>query len=451
MEKFKIYCDQPAKAALINNNANSNKFQQHHNNNHHQLQQQQQQQHYETQQQAATAVAAVAAVVAAEKIAKREPLGLRQTTEQPEAPATAAQVDKQNGLDTLEEQENDISMASLGSDFVPSIMNEDFNEPEESYADYDYESDLQIDSSTDDELETELAMAFRKHDESQLFKAASYIEDIDRHLSEIENTPSEPNYMDYQDDLDSNKRTILINWLAEVAEEYNLQTETLFISTSLVDRFLSEMAITTSNLQLLGVSAMFIASKYEEIYPPSLNQFVDVTEETYSGLQIRQMEQMILKTLDFRISFPTISFFLKRILAYNVFPKKVYDLAEYLCQLSLLVDKPFLNYFPSEIALAAVILAAHQLEAADKITDELNHSFSQSNMKQLRLQSKTNKKATPIPFCIEALRNIHDQVYNRSINVDGGLAVVAKYSRSSHNNVALLAPLPVENLAACFK
>lgn len=62
----------------------------------------------------------------------------------------------------------------------------------------------------------------------------------------------ELNFMEHQSDINSAMRTILIDWLIEVADEYKLNDETLFLCVQYVDRFLSTVNVTRSKLQLLG-------------------------------------------------------------------------------------------------------------------------------------------------------------------------------------------------------
>lgn len=63
-----------------------------------------------------------------------------------------------------------------------------------------------------------------------------------------------------QKDVTANVRGVLIDWLVEVAEEYKLLSDTLYLTVSYIDRFLSTNAIERRRLQLLGVSSMLIAS-----------------------------------------------------------------------------------------------------------------------------------------------------------------------------------------------
>ena len=83
--------------------------------------------------------------------------------------------------------------------------------------------------------------------------------------------------------------------MVEVTEEYKLSDETLFLAIAYVDRYLSTTPIERQTFQLLGTSCLFIAAKYEEIYPPDVNEFVYVTDDSYSKSQVLQMEMKILK------------------------------------------------------------------------------------------------------------------------------------------------------------
>ena len=96
------------------------------------------------------------------------------------------------------------------------------------------------------------------------------------------------NFMDGQALINKGMRAILVDWLVEVAEEYNLVPETLFLTVNYIDRFLSSNAIVDpSKLQLVGVACMLIASKLEEIYPPEISEFVYITNSTYTGDEVR--------------------------------------------------------------------------------------------------------------------------------------------------------------------
>lgn len=158
-----------------------------------------------------------------------------------------------------------------------------------------------------------------------------------------------------QSDINEKMRAILIDWLVDVHLKFKLLPETLFLTISIIDRFLSEAQINRQRLQLVGVASMFIACKYEEIYAPEVNDFVFVTDKAYTKEEVLDMEGNILKTLNFNLTFPTANRFLERYCFLLGFDEKNTHLARYLIELSL-VEYKMLKYSPSMIAAAAVYL-----------------------------------------------------------------------------------------------
>ncbi|KAF5747232.1 G2/mitotic-specific cyclin S13-7-like [Tripterygium wilfordii] len=75
-------------------------------------------------------------------------------------------------------------------------------------------------------------------------------------------------YMDSQPEINANMRSILVDWLIEVHCKFELMPKTLYLTINLVDRFLSLKAVSKRKLQLVGISSMLIACKYEEIWAP---------------------------------------------------------------------------------------------------------------------------------------------------------------------------------------
>lgn len=111
-------------------------------------------------------------------------------------------------------------------------------------------------------------------------------------------------------------------------------------------RFLSKFSITRQEFQLLGTSALFIATKYEEIYPPDLADFVYITDDSFTKSQILLMEKTILNVcicfqkifnisnlsltqgLAFDVSVPTSNYFLEMFSTKLVLDKQIYCLAK---------------------------------------------------------------------------------------------------------------------------
>jgi cyclin B len=93
------------------------------------------------------------------------------------------------------------------------------------------------------------------------------VEDI-KHLMKKEEQFISTSYMKKQTDINENMREILVDWIVEVHYKYQMKGETLFLAISLIDRFLEKRHVMRNKLQLVGVAALLIAGKYEEVYPP---------------------------------------------------------------------------------------------------------------------------------------------------------------------------------------
>ena len=110
-------------------------------------------------------------------------------------------------------------------------------------------------------------------------------------------------YFDRHSGLNEQMRKILVDWLVDVHRKFKLRPATLFMAINIVDRYLelTTDSISKSKYQLFGITCLFIAAKYEEIYPPGLGDFVYVCADTYSAYQILEMEGVILNRLNFNL------------------------------------------------------------------------------------------------------------------------------------------------------
>eukprot|EP01135_Chromosphaera_perkinsii_P000157 Nk52_evm53s32 gene=Nk52_evmTU53s32 len=181
------------------------------------------------------------------------------------------------------------------------------------------------------------------------------------HREQDERVLPKPDYMRKQKDINDSMRLILVDWLVDVAEEYKLQRETLFLAINYIDRFLSNMAVNRPKLQLVGITCMLLASKCEELYPPPLEEFVYISDNTYTKAQILKMESIILKVLQFDMNAVTSCSLSRRLLQASAASSEEEMLCNYLLELTLL-DSCFLQYSASCIATSSVIIsrAAHR-------------------------------------------------------------------------------------------
>lgn len=76
-------------------------------------------------------------------------------------------------------------------------------------------------------------------------------------------------------------RAFLVEWIIDVHRKFRLLPETLYVTVFLIDRYLSIQPIKKAQLHILGVTALLIATKYEEIYPPELKDLLQVSENKF--------------------------------------------------------------------------------------------------------------------------------------------------------------------------
>ena len=180
-----------------------------------------------------------------------------------------------------------------------------------------------------------------------------------------------PQYMKYQPDINDAYREVLIDWLVTMhngAEDpnsdYALSTDTLFLTVNIIDRFLARAEVKRQDLQLVGVAAFFIASKYEDMYPPAVADLTFWSNDSFSIEDLYGAEEEVLKTLDYRVSLPTPNTFLAGYLRVAGISdnKRVVNIAQFFLEGSL-ASCTLLEFLPSQLAAAAVILACDCSEA----------------------------------------------------------------------------------------
>jgi len=260
-----------------------------------------------------------------------------------------------------------------------------------------------------------------------IFSAPEYFNDIYNYLrqSEVKRLPKS-NYMTKQPDISHSMRSILVDWLVEVAEEYKLHTETLYLAVSYIDRFLSYMSVQRSKLQLVGTACMFIAAKYEEIYPPDVGEFVYITDDTYNKRQVLRMEHLVLKVLGFDLSVSTANVFLSQMCDLSKTDEKTKHLAMFLCELSLLHGDSFLKFCPSLVAAASLALSRHSLGA--------------SEVWPRHLVSLTGYEVDNLKECLLALHSMWGTAASSQQQ-----AINEKYKSSKYSAVSDLQPPPLHH------
>lgn len=251
---------------------------------------------------------------------------------------------------------------------------------------------------------------------------SEYVKDIYKYLRQLEVEQNvRLSYLKDQE-VTGNMRAILIDWLVQVSLKFRLLQETMYMTVGIIDRFLQDNPVPKKQLQLVGVSAMFLASKYEEMYPPEISDFAYVTDRAYTTAQIRDMEMTLLRVLKFQLGRPLPLQFLRRASKIYEVTAEQHTLAKYLLELTM-VDYEMVHFPPSMVASASLALALKVLDAGDwDVT--LQHYMD---------------------YTAESLIPVMAHIAKNVVKVNDGLtkhmAIKGKYSTSKQMRIATISQL----------
>ncbi|XP_043952945.1 G2/mitotic-specific cyclin-B3 [Gambusia affinis] len=188
------------------------------------------------------------------------------------------------------------------------------------------------------------------------YMCPEYAKDIFDYLKKREERFVLSNYMDKQPYLSPDMRAILIDWLVEVQENFELFHETLYLAVKLTDHYLSEVPIHRDMLQLVGSTALLIACKFEERCPPPVEDFLYICDDAYKRRELISIEANILKTLSFDINIPIPYRFLRRYARCVNVGMDTLTLARFFCEMSLM-EIDFVLERGSRLASACLLMA----------------------------------------------------------------------------------------------
>lgn len=181
-------------------------------------------------------------------------------------------------------------------------------------------------------------------------------------------------YMHEQTELSDKMRTVLVDWLVELQQLFALNHETLYTAVKMLDHYLMKVQLPRARLQLLGLTAFFIACKFDvsihcivvhlklivsflqERLCPIIDDFIYVSDDAYTRQEIIEMEMDILRTLQFNINYPLSYTFLRRYARCGSVSNENLTLARYILESSLL-DYSFVEELDSKMAAASLLLA----------------------------------------------------------------------------------------------
>ncbi|XP_057820921.2 G2/mitotic-specific cyclin S13-7 isoform X1 [Cryptomeria japonica] len=249
-----------------------------------------------------------------------------------------------------------------------------------------------------------------------------YVQDIYSFYRQTEVMSSvQGDYLSRQFEVTVSMRRILVDWIIEMHQKFDLRHETLFLTVNIIDRYLSRQSVPTSDLQLLGATAMLLACKYEEVSVPSLEDFVAMSGSINANNEILKMEISILTALEFSLTVPTPYVFLSMFLQAAGSDDKLEAAACFLIELAL-VEYEMVMYSPSMLAAAALYTARCTLGI---------HPFWNPT-----LEFHTNCTEANLKECAKIIVGLHE---NSNINSQIN-SVHRKYMSPSFSQVATLSP-----------
>merc|ERR1712137_756571 len=226
-------------------------------------------------------------------------------------------------------------------------------------------------------------------------------------------------YCDRQQEIKPRQRNQLIRWMAEVYFQLKLLSETYFLAVNIVDQVLDSCLVSKKKLHLIGVTALFVASKYEETWAPPLNDLRICCNFIFSEEEILRMEREILNRINFNLCIPAPIHFLRRYSKAGHSDGLTHTIAKFLTEMTC-QSYSMLQFLPSQIAAAAVLMARQIQGGYDELWDNNLRHYSGYEAQDLVQCGQT------LTMCI--LKEVRS---NR-----GTCAVIRKYSGSKLSRVA---------------
>ncbi|CAH9143463.1 unnamed protein product [Cuscuta epithymum] len=260
------------------------------------------------------------------------------------------------------------------------------------------------------------------YDNSNHLDVSEYVDDIYQYywVMEVQRHPLKC-CVKFQTEITPHMRGVLINWLIEVHVKFDLMQETLYLMVTVLDQYLSQVCIKKNELQLVGLTALLLASKYEDFWHPKIVDLISVSAESYTREQMLRMEKEVLKKIMFRLNVPTPYVFMLRFLKASQTDKKFEHLAFFLVELCL-VEYEALNYKPSMICASAIYVARCTLRMAPAWTP--------------MLESHARYQESQLRDCAEMILRFHKAARTALLRV-----TFEKYMRSEYSSVAAIRPL----------
>ena len=232
-----------------------------------------------------------------------------------------------------------------------------------------------------------------------------------------------------QKEINEHMRSILIDWLVDVHYKFGFTDETLYMTVLIIDRYISYKPIQKAKFQLLGITALLLSCKHEEIVLPKIEDFIYITDNAYKKTDVFDMENDILDVLNFSLLFPSpIKFYEYLALKFN-FDKKKFLTGKYLMD-SFMVDLKYVKYRASVIAAACVyiVMKYYKMENYKDVYNKKYYNLNENDINNKNFRTEVNVKDCAKDICI----------FVDNINKSNFFSCKNKYASDKNEKVSLI-------------
>ncbi len=232
-----------------------------------------------------------------------------------------------------------------------------------------------------------------------------------------------------QNEINEQMRSILVDWIIDVHFKFVFTDETLFMTILIIDRYISIKQISKIRFQLLGITAILIACKHEEIILPKVEDFIYITDNAYTKKEVFEMENDILNSFNFDLLYPSpIKFYEFMALKFD-FDKKKFLMGKYLME-TFLVDLKWINYKPSVISCACVyiVMKFYKMENYQEAYNKKYYNYNENDFDNPKFCGEYDIKECAKDICF----------YVDNINKTNFISCKNKYSTDDNEKVALI-------------
>ena len=232
-----------------------------------------------------------------------------------------------------------------------------------------------------------------------------------------------------QKEINEHMRSILIDWLIDVHYKFGFTDETLYMTVLIIDRYISYKPIQKAKFQLLGITALLLSCKHEEIVLPKIEDFIYITDNAYKKTDVFDMENDILDVLNFSLLFPSpIKFYEYLALKFNFDKKKILT-GKYLME-SFMVDLKYVKYRASVIAAACVyiVMKYYKMENYKDVYNKKYYNLNENDINNKNFRTEVNVKDCAKDICI----------FVDNINKSNFFSCKNKYASDKNEKVSLI-------------